>query len=176
VIRAPASVDARRSADTSGPFSAFDTADNIVVLPDGRVAFTAKLDAGGEAFVVGDGSGTTTTLATTAGAYSEIWDVWYKANGKLGFTARLDSGGYGVFTGPDAVADKVIGPGDALDGSTVNWAWSMGEGMNDNGQIAFWAQLADGRSGIYVADPVPEPTGMAVIAAVAAGLLTKRRR
>jgi hypothetical protein len=49
----------------------------------------------------------------------------------------------------------------ALDGSTVT-SLSFGRGINDAGQIAFEATLADGRTGIYRADlqTVPEPSSL----------------
>jgi hypothetical protein len=70
---------------------------------------------------------------------------------------RRDSGdgpGRGVFVGrPGAVDRKVIGLGDALDGSTVVSLRVWPESLNDDGQVAFWAHLANDRVGVYRADP-----------------------
>jgi hypothetical protein len=70
---------------------------------------------------------------------------------------------YGIYTGPNA--DKVIRPGDTLFGSTVAVADSQrsplrisSNSLNNSGQIAFAYQLADGRQGIAIATPIPEPT------------------
>ena len=72
----------------------------------------------------------------------------------LGFPRHTDRGPLsgGIFTGPDLVEDKVIAVGDALFGSTVTYV-AFGRGLNNNGQIAFTALLADGRSVVARADP-----------------------
>ena len=79
--------------------------------------------------------------------------------GVVAFAAKLPGNtGFGIFTGPDAVANRVIAPGDNLDGSTLVTASVWPESLNANGQISFLAQLADGRSGVYRADPNSMPT------------------
>ena len=55
--------------------------------------------------------------------------------------------------------------GDALFGSTVTDLQFYSTGLNNRGQVAFRAALADGTLGIYRADPwqaVPEPSTLAV--------------
>ena len=79
--------------------------------------------------------------------------------GGVVFAAKLPGNtGFGIFTGPDAVGNRVIAPGDSLDGSTLVTASVWQESLNANGQISFLAQLADGRSGIYRADPNSMPS------------------
>ena len=56
-------------------------------------------------------------------------------------------------------------------GSTVTVASMGAEGFNDSGQIGFSYTLADGRSGVAVASPVPEPTAIMFDALGALGLL-----
>lgn len=56
-----------------------------------------------------------------------------------------DAETFGIYTGPDRVADKVIATGDSLFGSTVTDLAFDRDGMNNKGQIAFTAHLADGR-------------------------------
>ena len=46
--------------------------------------------------------------------------------------------------------------------------------MNDAGQIAFHYQLADGRQGIAVATPVPEPTAASLMLIAAAAVISGR--
>ena len=43
------------------------------------------------------------------------------------------------------------------------------ESLNNHGQIAFWAQLADGRWGVYRANPVPALTSRAPVSATEGG-------
>jgi hypothetical protein len=79
----------------------------------------------------------------------------------------------GIFTGPNPVVDKVIAKGDALDGSTVRFvALTHSQALNEFGQIAFVAGLADGREGVYRADPavvaparasIPAPASLALL-------------
>jgi hypothetical protein len=90
------------------------------------------------------------------------------------FTDRVD-GTYGVFTGPDPIADKVIQEGDTLLGATVtDLSFSRG-GFNNRGQIAFNATLSDGTSGVFVATPIPEPSTVVLLAAGALGLIAYGR-
>ena len=62
----------------------------------------------------------------------------------------------GIFTGPDPEKDKVIAVGDALFGLTVSDVGFSWEGLNNEGQVAFYARLADGTVGIYRADPMAD--------------------
>ena len=79
--------------------------------------------------------------------------------GVVVFAAKLAGNtGFGVFTGPDPISNRVIAPGDSLDGSTVVTASVWPEAVNGNGQISFLAQLADGRFGVYRADPNSMPS------------------
>ncbi len=98
-----------------------------------------------------------TTFANNDGSFRNFAGNSINNRGTVTFLARLDAGGSGVFTGPDPVADKVIATGDPLLGSTVaNLAISQSEpgvGLNEKGQIAFFAELANGTQGIYRADP-----------------------
>jgi len=82
-----------------------------------------------------------------------------------------------IRTGPDPVADKVISAGDALFGSTVAGVFMNKESLNDADQIAFFYELADGRTGIARADPlvIPEPGTVSLLLAalISAGLWSR---
>ncbi|HEV7299584.1 MAG TPA: choice-of-anchor tandem repeat NxxGxxAF-containing protein [Tepidisphaeraceae bacterium] len=80
---------------------------------------------------------------------------------------------------------EVARTGDPLLGSTINFltvaptVGSIGDessGLNDQGQLAYYARLADGRSVLLMATAVPEPTGIAVVGISAAATLLVRRR
>ena len=68
--------------------------------------------------------------------------------------AVLDAGGIGIFTGPE-VTDKVIAVGDSLAGSSVSDLLVSRQSLNNRGQVAFQATLADGRMVVMRAEPVP---------------------
>ncbi len=131
----------------------------------GTVAFGAYDGS----LVFGSG-GPLTLVADTTGAYAAFGFGYYAVAvsindaGIVAFRAELDAGGAGIFTGPDAVADKVIAVGDTLFGSTVtNLVFASGEQLNDAGSVAFVAYLADGRQVIVRADVIPEPSTFALV-------------
>jgi hypothetical protein len=93
-----------------------------------------------------------TVAATTAGPFQGFRAVALDAAGGLAFLATRDAGGDGIFRGPDPVADKVIATGDPLFGSTVTFLDFQRGGLNAAGEIAFRADLADGRTVIVRAD------------------------
>jgi hypothetical protein len=141
-------------ATDSGPFSSFHG--NADINDAGTVAFFAILDAGGSGIFTGSG-GATATVADGSGPFKAFGNTPAINNsGAVAFVATLDTDQVGIFTGPDPVADKVIQSGDTLDGSTVPAFPSLffsREGFNDAGEIVFWVQLADNRTGIYRASP-----------------------
>jgi hypothetical protein len=61
----------------------------------------------------------------------------------------------GIYTGGTHPIDKVIEVGDPLFGSTVTGLEFFRSGINDAGQLAFFASLSDGRFAIVRADPAP---------------------
>lgn len=60
-----------------------------------------------------------------------------------------------ILTGVGTALHPVIRTGDRLLGSTVTGLNFAREGLNDNGQVAFAAFLADGREVVVRADPAP---------------------
>jgi hypothetical protein len=136
-------------ADERGAASfAFDPQLNNV----GVVAFTAFLDSGASGVFTGNG-GPLTTVADSSGPFSFFDTAAINDSGIVAFGASLDTGESGIFVGPDPVADRVIVTGEKLRGSTITNAFICSEGLNNAGEIVFVAQLADGRTGIFVASP-----------------------
>jgi len=131
---------------------------------------------GGNAIFSGDG-GPITTIADASGPFSAFGPASINNLGTVAFVAALDTGAIGIFTGVDPVTDKVIMSGDALDGSTLIALNFFEEGFNDSGQVVFYASFADGRQGIYRADPqaVPEPGTVVLLLAGMAGIAAARR-
>jgi hypothetical protein len=149
-------------ADTNGAFSNFSFGQPSINL-EGTVAFTGGLKTGGEAVAVGSG-GPLTVIADTSGPFRLITFGSEAINdsGTVAFQAELAAGGRGIFTGPDPSADKVITTGDRLFGSTVTGLDFSG-GLNNGGQLAFSANLADGRQVEVRADPIPEPSTLMLL-------------
>lgn len=98
------------------------------------------------AVVTGNG-GPLTTVADTRGPFSFFGPPSVNNNGDVAFEGELDSVAFpapeGIFTGPDAVADRVIGTGDVLNGEVVTGVRMCHDGLNDSGQIAFIAEFTD---------------------------------
>ncbi len=141
--------------DSSGPFSSFR---GTAINDSNTVAFLADLDAGGSGIFTSSG-GAITTVADTSGPFSSfgVESTAINDTGTVAFLANLDTGGAGIFTGLDSVVDQVIATGDSLFGSTVTSLSFSKTGLNNSGQVAFFARLANGTEGIFRANPVSEP-------------------
>lgn len=105
--------------------------------------------------------------------------------GQMVFSARLVGSkiGKGIFFYDDNLGLlNVIQEGDSFLGSAISRynfsgdTTSGGErsGFNDLGQLAFQFVLADGRSGIAVWSPVPEPASVRMLALGGVVLLSRR--
>ena len=133
-------------ADSSSRFNAFGSA---AVNDEGTVAFLAELDGGDRGIFTGSGS-EIATIVDDSGLFS-----YFNSNpsinklGTVAFEAELDAGGSGIFIGPDPIVDKVILIGDSLFGSTVTELFISQKGLNDAGQLAFQATLADGNRAVF---------------------------
>jgi hypothetical protein len=102
-------------------------------------------------------------LADTSGPFSAFESEAAISATTVAFMAHLDGFGGGIFTGPDAVADKVLQLDDWLFGQTVISFPGFGKfnrfAVNDAGQIAFITQLTSGDVVVVRADPVTLPDG-----------------
>jgi len=116
----------------------------------GTTAFYRSFtDATGQfvtAIVTGNG-GPLTTVADTTGPFGSFGfrPPSINNNGEVAFLANLDDfpPTTGIFVGPRVVQDNVIETGDKLDGARVIGLRFCEEGLNDLGQLAFIADLAD---------------------------------
>jgi len=140
------------SGCTDGVFLGTSNIVPFAIDDGGRIAFVADplaspFESGTKAVVVD-----TTPVATSGGPFSDFGAVALDASGGVAFLASLDAGGSGIFRGSDPIADKVIATQDELFGSTVVGLGLQRGGLNAGGQIAFVADLADGRRVIARAD------------------------
>jgi hypothetical protein len=147
-------------ADTSGPLANLGVAS---LNNSGAVTFRADLKAGGQGIFTSDGL-SLARIADTSGLFSSFADgPAINDRGIAAFVADLKAGGKGLFTGTDQALDEVIATGDALFGSTVSDLGFFRQGFNDLGQLAFWAQLTDGREVIALGTPTPEPATVVML-------------
>lgn len=132
-----------------------DTSDGGIAIND---AGTVVFDRGDSIFI--NGNGVTTTFVDTSGPFNSVQSPVINNNDTVVFAGQLDEDAgtydYGIFTGSDPINDKVIAPGDTLNGSTVQFIDPIlsDNGLNNLGQIAFTATFTDGTEAIYRADPV----------------------
>ncbi|MEY2510880.1 MAG: large repetitive protein [Verrucomicrobiota bacterium] len=130
---------------------------NPYINDKGQIAFKAYEDSTREPgiFVVNqDGTGLRTVARAGgiggSGPYSMFDSPIINDLGTVVFRGYLDTGERGIFAGPDPVGDKVVQEGDPLFGSTATSVVFL-RGLNNKNQIAFYFELADGRSGIATA-------------------------
>ena len=141
--------------DSTGPLDSFGP--SPAINAGGTVLFDALVDGGGvQGLFTGNGAALNviTPIADTTGAFANFASTYaINAAGAVAFFATTDTGNDGIFTGPDAIAHKVIETGDLLFGNPVEFVDIFTEGMNDAGQIAFYFELENGTRGIARADP-----------------------
>jgi hypothetical protein len=127
----------------------------------GEVGFIG-VNNGSLSIIVSDGT-STRIVADTNGPFAEFpqyldsvprTGISINDRSDVAFMAVLDNGDLGIFTGPDVVKNKVIAIGDSLAGSSVSYLILSKQSLNNNGQIAFQATLADGRMVIVRAEPI----------------------
>lgn len=164
-------------ANSTGELSLFSSGQ---INNEGQVAFTAELDTGERAVFLGDGEEPLKTIADGSGQFGTFFsDPSVNDLGEVAFLASLDGApvdtpypSVGIYVGSDPVADKVIAVGDILAGQEVTYVNVHEEGLNNNGQIAFEALLADGTYTVFRAEPqaVPEP-GESIVSVLALGIV-----
>jgi hypothetical protein len=139
---------------------------SIAINDSGTVVFAVPTDASGNGFVLKSDHDTLVVIAEASNRGDKSFYTFLSATtpainnfGMVAFVATSADRIGGIFTGPNPETDKVIGRGDELFGSTVTGVAVGPRGLNDAGQIAFIANLQDGRQVIGRADPIPpEPT------------------
>ena len=141
------------------------------------VAFRAVNGDGTEVSIYTTYGGALTEIADTTGRFIDFYHHDFNDWDQVVFEAAFMDGESfldGIFIGPDFDRDRVIRIGDSLDGSVVVDV-GLG-GINDAGQLAFWADLEDGRSVVMLAEAVvPEPQGIVLVVSLAAVVVRGRR-
>jgi hypothetical protein len=171
-----------------GDGTQFDNVQNPVVNDAGAIAFEG--DSGSISAIYTYSGGTPTQLLSidqnsTSGLDAfENGSLNFNGLGQVAFAGEgnvaLPFGHNGIFTGPSLSADKVIAAGDFLAGAqglaqVIDVSFATG-GFNDEGQIVFLADLTDGTTGLFLANPIPEPGSLGLLGLGGLGLLARRRR
>jgi len=142
-----------KAADPTSPILSLSAPS---INDSGLVAFAARLENEEQAIYTSAGGVLVKSIDTSGPYKSLVGNVALNESGELAFAAELDDGSKGIFTGSNPQSQKVIAVGDALLGSTVTDLSFFRDGLNNEGQLAFYAALADGRLVIVRADPLPE--------------------
>ena len=138
---------------------------NPQINDSGAVAFHGAFQGATGIFL--SSGGKTGVAVDLSGQVVSFGSFSFNNNGKFAYGAKFGISPFisGVFTGPDKVADRVIGTGDPLFGgvvSTINTSNFSGGFLNDSGQVAFAFVLNNAVTGIGIATPVntgtPPPT------------------
>ena len=144
-------------ADTSGPYASFS--DAPAISDEGEVLFQATVKATSDTPEISglflSSAGHIKTVADATGHYVSFgFAPAINAQGQIAFLGTTRFGKVGIFSGTDSKLERVLAIGDDLDDSTVVdlSVLSFRTGLNNSGQIAFVAQLADGRTGVYRGD------------------------
>jgi hypothetical protein len=161
-------------------------------MRDGTVAFNATFGPSSEQGIFTSNGGPLTTVVKTndpapRGVFDEVGRPFTNGATTAFLASYNDANDQGIFTGNGGPLDKVIAEGEPLFGSEVlNFAStdSSAVGIDAQGNIAFYYRLIDGREGVAIARPVPEPAtavGLVVSALVCVCMgqlssLTKWRR
>ena len=153
IYRNGAVVFLRTGQAVTGGTIRFSSLQRPLINDAGRIAFVGRLDPPGGTgthgvYTSADGVNLTLTTVTPIDRFS------LNNAGHVAYRGTLSAPKTGVYLGrPGAIAQKVAPENGSIDGSVLHDAFVWEESLNDLGQIAFWAFLADGRKAVYRADP-----------------------
>jgi hypothetical protein len=128
-----------------------------------------------------------TKIVDNLSAFAALGMPAINHSGAVAFLGMTQSGGVSaraIYTGADPVSDRVLGTGELLFGGRIRDIYLGPEGINGQGDLAFFADLVDPTtgafesSGIYVAIPTPEPSRLvlATLGFIALAAWRLRRR
>jgi hypothetical protein len=141
-------------------------------ISDYQAAFVGTLADGSEA-IYSYRNGALVDVLNTSQGFVGFNDVAVNNTGGMIFTGGTGTIG-GIYTSAD-LSKPVVGIGDPFLGSTIA-SIELFPSLNDAGQFAFYAQLADYRTVLVRADVVPEPASLGVVLLLLMATCRFRRR
>jgi hypothetical protein len=132
-----------RIAWTDPSINAAGAVVSMVFREDGVVEMV-RFDGGSEEVIVASGD-----------FFTSFGRPLINASGKIAFTAYRDGVGTGIYTGSNPGPDTVLRDDARLFDSHLYQVYLSTQALNDSGQIAFFYELEDGRSGIAVVGRLP---------------------
>ena len=199
-------VRAGDTAPVAGEGVYFDSFSNPALNDQGEIAFQAALEGDGVTFsnrqaIFSDVGGTLSLVVREGDAapgtqdgvfFDFLADPVLNNQGDVFIEANLTGPGLGfgdtgIFVKSDGELSLLLLEGDIIDFgdgdlATINALTLSNNGFNDLGQIAFFATLSDGRSGMFLATPdgivapVPLPAALPLMASGLLGLVMIARR
>jgi Ca2+-binding RTX toxin-like protein len=147
--------DIAEIANNDGEFDQFSSPD---INDQGEIAFLTQKDDGSRGIYTNTYE-QLDVLVDDSGEFSFFnSQPAFNNNGEVAFYGELDDGSAGIFVASEIGYEQIVAVGDELAGSTVAELVIVQEGINDSGQVAFQAKLADGNFAIFRADPLSQPT------------------
>lgn len=165
-------------------------------ISGGNIAFEAETDSGD--FGVYRSNGQEVVTIASSGAAAPIGSFYGVGSAAIGGDTVAFSGSYneidefgnitgegaGIFIGSGGPLTSVIQAGDPLFGSTLTDFYAPHFGAastfvfdpEGSGNVGFLYSLADGRFGVALATPVPEPTIIGLLGGFALGVVAFARR
>ncbi|MGF1590203.1 MAG: calcium-binding protein [Pleurocapsa sp.] len=142
-------------ANSYGEFDLFSSPD---INDEGAIAFLAQRDNGSRGIYL-NSYGETELLVDDSEQFSFFnSQPALNNNGEVAFYAELDDGSAGIYVASEIGNELVVSVGDQVDDSTVKDLVIVQDGLNDYGQVAFQAELADGSFAIFRAEPISTPS------------------
>lgn len=167
----------------AAPTGVFDAIRNPHSLSGQTVAFSADFPFVTNAGIFTGSGGPLTTIAKTGdpapdGTFGTIMLAPSIVDDTVAFRASY-TGGQRIIVSKSGQLSEVIKTGDPLFGSTVSGVQTgtFALDQSGSGSLAFLYTLANGRSGVALAQPVPEPSSCLLVVAIAglcaAGIRTR---
>ncbi len=150
--------DGKTTTEIANNYGEFDLFSAPDINDEEEIAFLVQRDNGSRGIYL-NSYGETELLVDDSGQFSFFnSQPALNNNGEVAFYAQLDDGSAGIYVASEIGNELIVSVGDELAGSTVADLIIVQDGLNDFGQVAYQAELADGSFAIFRADPISTPS------------------